>query len=88
MRGKFKSLILQDVLVYAQQNVAMVNIFLRDAFAEKILMDEKISKISFISDIGGLMGLFMGFSFVSAVEVLYHAIGVSVPPPAAYRYLT
>jgi hypothetical protein len=58
-------------------NVAVVNVFIREPFAEKLLTDEKISKISFMSDVGGLMGLFMGFSFVSAIEIIYHAFRVN-----------
>ncbi len=77
-------IIRQVVLRYAEQNVAMVNIFFRVPFAEKIVTDEKISRISFMSDIGGLMGLFMGFSFVSAVEIVYHVFGVS---PVVYLML-
>jgi len=33
--------------------------------------DEKITEISFVGTVGGLLGLFMGFSFVSCVEIFY-----------------
>ena len=55
--------------------------FIREPFAEKIVTNEKISRISFMSDVGGLLGLFMGFSFVSAVEIIYHAFKVSMLGP-------
>ena len=35
-------------------------------------IDEAMTPLQFIANVGGLMGLFMGFSFVSAVEVVYH----------------
>ena len=60
------------VLNYAKENIAMVTIYIREPFTEEILISERISPLAFISDIGGLMGLFMGCSFVSAVEVIYH----------------
>ena len=41
-------------------------------FDQKYEIDEAMSPIQFIANVGGLMGLFMGFSFVSAVEVFYH----------------
>ena len=56
----------------------MVTIYIREPFAEKILIAEEISKLSFVSDIGGLMGLFMGCSFVSALEIFYHAFRVTI----------
>ena len=65
------------MLEYAKKNLAYVNVFIREPFAHKILISEKISRVSFISDVGGLLGLFMGFSFVSIAEIIYHALTVS-----------
>ena len=67
----------QEILNYASKNLALVTIYIREPFTEKILIDQEISVFSFVSDIGGLMGLFMGFSVVSIVEVIYHAFRVS-----------
>ena len=66
-----------EVFKYAQNNIVTLTMFIREPFAEKIVTAEKISRISFMSDVGGLLGLFMGFSFVSAVEIIYHAFKVS-----------
>ena len=68
----------EDVFKYAQNNIVILSMFIRTPFAEKIVTAEKISRISFMSDVGGLLGLFMGFSFVSAVEILFHACRVSM----------
>ena len=56
---------------YAKENVAKVNIYLRDPFVKRIVREEKISIITFIGSVGGLLGLFMGFSVVSLFEILY-----------------
>ena len=32
---------------------------------------EKITVISFIGNVGGLLGLFLGFSFISIIEIFY-----------------
>ncbi len=37
-----------------------------------------MSMISFVGNAGGLVGLCMGFSFVSFFEILYHAFGYAV----------
>lgn len=50
--------------------------FIREPFAERIIISRKISLMSLVSDIGGLMGLCMGFSFVSIIEILFHAFKV------------
>ena len=49
-----------------------VGIFLRDPFYVKIEREMRISDLDIWSNIGGLMGLIMGFSFISLIELLYH----------------
>ena len=50
---------------YAQDNIAVVNYFLKTPFVESYLREEKINVITFVGSMGGLLGLFTGFSFLS-----------------------
>ena len=59
---------------YAKDNTAMLTMFIREPFATRIKVDEDTSIIDAISNIGGIMGLCMGFSIVTLVEVSYHLI--------------
>ena len=56
---------------YAKNNIAKVNIFLKDPFVQKYQREEKITEITFVGTIGGILGLFLGFSFISVIEILY-----------------
>ena len=58
-------------------NGPLVTIYIREPFAEEILISEEVTPTELMSDIGGLMGLFMGCSFVSAVEIVYHILKVT-----------
>ena len=42
---------------YTEENIAMVTIYIRDPFAEKILISEMDTIWYLISDVGGLMGI-------------------------------
>ena len=55
-----------------RDNLVEVGIFLRDPFYVKIEREMRISDLDIWSNIGGLMGLIMGFSFISLIELLYH----------------
>ena len=61
----------RSVTEYAKQNVALVTVFIRDPYAAHYVGDEKITEIAFVGTVGGLLGLFLGFSFVSVVEFGY-----------------
>ena len=56
---------------YARENIAKVHIYLKDPFVKEIIREEKITIIQFIGSVGGLLGLFMGLSFISLVEIFY-----------------
>ena len=61
----------KEVVRYTKDNIAKVNIFLKDPFVQKIVREEKISQIAFVGTVGGLLGLFLGFSFISSLEIFY-----------------
>ena len=41
---------------------------------KKFIKDEKITRISFLANAGGLLGLCMGFSVISVAEIFYHCL--------------
>ena len=57
---------------YASENVAKIAVYLRDPYYTSITKDVKISFIDFVSNIGGQMGLCLGFSFFTIFELVYH----------------
>jgi hypothetical protein len=60
------------VLTYARDNIAVVKLFARDPYYTWFQRDKIMTNISFIGNTGGLIGLCMGFSFVSLVEIVHH----------------
>ena len=61
----------KSIVNYAKENIARVNIFLKDPFVKRYIREEKITENTFIGTIGGLLGLFLGFSFISVAEIVY-----------------
>ena len=59
------------LLGYAQQNMALVSLYYREPFVTVLLVDEDTSYMDLIAGIGGLLGLCMGFSFVTIGEICY-----------------
>ena len=52
----------------------MIHCAFQDPYAKRFMKDEKITKTAYIANSGGLLGLCMGFSLVSAAEILYHCL--------------
>ena len=63
--------ILNFLFEYAQNNIALLNVYIKDPYYTKIKRDEQITNVSFVANIGGLLGLCMGLSIISIFEVLY-----------------
>ena len=61
----------KSIVKYAKENIAKVNIFFKDPFVKRYIREEKITENTFIGTIGGLLGLFLGFSFISGAEIVY-----------------
>ena len=56
---------------YILENVNTVTVFLKDPYIQVVKRTEKMSFTTFVSNVGGLMGLCLGFSVLSAVEIIY-----------------
>lgn len=60
-----------NIFSYAEKNMAMVVVYVRDPYATRYVTGERMGAISFTGSIGGLMGLFLGGSAMSLIEVVY-----------------
>ncbi|XP_033190867.1 pickpocket protein 28 [Bombus vancouverensis nearcticus] len=58
---------------YFSTNMAVVHLFFVDSQFTKYMKNELFGFTEFLSNTGGLLGLFMGFSFLSLVEIMYFA---------------
>ena len=67
----FSSQIFEELHKYAKENLLWLNVYVKDSFATRIIRDERMTRTSFIANVGGLLGLCMGFSLVSVAEILY-----------------
>ena len=59
---------------YTKDNIAFVTLFMREPFAESLAINVDTTELDFTSTIGGLLGLCMGFSFVTIAEMFYYGI--------------
>ena len=54
-----------------EKDIATVTFFFESSNAFEYLRQSKTTWIDYISQVGGLLGLCLGFSFISAVEIFY-----------------
>ena len=57
-----------------EQRLQLIELYFSAATFEKITRDARIDFITKISLIGGMLGLFTGFSFISLTEILYFSL--------------
>jgi len=66
---------LEDAVVrYAEDNLLVVRVFLKDPYYQKMTRDRTMSGNSFLGAAGGWLGLCCGLSFISMLEIGYHFI--------------
>ncbi|CAH0772730.1 unnamed protein product [Bemisia tabaci] len=56
---------------YFERNIAVLHLFFQDTQFTGFMKGELFGFTEFLSNTGGLLGLFMGFSFLSAFEAFY-----------------
>ena len=54
-----------------EEDITVVNFYFDKSSVLQFTRQESMTEIGFISQLGGLLGLFLGFSFVSAIELIY-----------------
>ncbi|XP_063230511.1 pickpocket protein 28-like [Bacillus rossius redtenbacheri] len=59
---------------FFRENIAIVHLYFMESHFLNFQKGELFGFIDFLSSTGGLLGLFMGFSFLSAVEVAYYLL--------------
>lgn len=57
---------------YNRNHSALMTIFFRDDNIEKIIRKERGTFFKFLSDCAGFIGLFLGVSALSIVEIIYY----------------
>ena len=60
------------MLDYAQDNLSVVKLFIKNPYYTSIKRDLAMTQLDFIGNAGGLLGLCMGMSFISMFEIIYH----------------
>ena len=63
-----------DILAYTKQNIALVTIFMDKPYCKKIIQEIKFGWMQLIGNVGGILGLCLGGSFVSVVEIVWFSL--------------
>ena len=61
----------KELYEYGKENLALVHVAIQSPYLTKIKREQAITLTSYVANTGGLLGLCLGFSFISGVEILY-----------------
>ena len=60
-----------ELYEYGKQNLALIHVMIQSPYVTKIKRDVAMTFTSYVANTGGLLGLCLGFSFISLVEILF-----------------
>ena len=63
--------LLDEVYEYGKENLALVHIFIQSPYVTMIKRDMEMTFTNYVANTGGLLGLCLGFSFISGIELFY-----------------
>ena len=62
------------LLRYARANIVKMNIFFDSQYVTRYIKEEKISFTKLIASCVQILVMFMGFSFIAGIEIVYHVL--------------
>ena len=57
--------------LYGKENLSLLHIMIQSPYITKIRNDLAMTFTNYVANTGGILGLCLGFSFISCVEILY-----------------
>ena len=54
-----------------EKDIGMINVFFEKSHIPRYVRVNRMSDFDFVAQIGGSLGLFMGISLISIVEIIY-----------------
>lgn len=56
---------------YGRKNLALIHVMIQSPYVTKIKRDVSMTFTTYIANSGGLLGLCLGFSFMSCIEIIF-----------------
>ena len=63
--------LVEEMYKYGRENLAPIQIMIQSPYFTKIRRDVAMTFTTYIANSGGLLGLCLGFSFMSAIEIIF-----------------
>ena len=65
------STLVKELYEYGRHNLALIHVMIQSPYVTKIKREVAMTFTGFVSNTGGLLGLCIGFSFISAIEIFF-----------------
>ena len=63
--------LLREMVRYGRKNLAVVRVMIQSPYVTKIKRDVAMTLTTYVANSGGLLGLCLGFSFISGIELIF-----------------
>ena len=63
--------LVEEMYKYGRKNLALIHVMIQSPYFTKIKRDVAMTFTTYIANSGGLLGLCLGFSFMSGIEIIF-----------------
>ena len=64
----------ENILRYMKENTALLNIYLKEPYCEKVSQNVHITLSTLVANIGGILGLCLGASIITILEIVWYCL--------------